>query len=190
MGVRTAGNESQRRLKVNHPHHPHAEDYQPTPTGVLDDILCGLALEPRDHTFIDLGAGKGRVLFLAAAYPFRRILGVELVPALVDDCRQNLRTFSSHWAQCRDLDCVLGDAATFPFPSEPLVLYLYNPFRAPVIRRLQRNLRSSYARVPRPIWLLYYMPVHRQHFDQDPGFELIEEARDWATYRLTGLTVR
>ena len=43
--------------------------------------------------FIDIGAGKGRILCLAAAYPFRRIVGVELVPSLVADCRANVASF-------------------------------------------------------------------------------------------------
>jgi hypothetical protein len=35
-----------------------------------------------DFTFIDIGSGKGRVLLMASDYAFRRILGVELLPAL------------------------------------------------------------------------------------------------------------
>jgi tRNA G46 methylase TrmB len=29
------------------------------------------------YTFIDVGSGKGRVLFVAAEYPFRKVIGVE-----------------------------------------------------------------------------------------------------------------
>ncbi len=184
MGVRTARHEAQRRLKVNHPHRPHAEDYQPTPPGVLDDILCGLPMAIEDYTFVDIGAGKGRVLCLAAAYPFRRIVGVELIPSLVEDCRQNLRTFRAPWTRCHNIDCVQSDAASYTFADEPLVIYLYNPFRPPVLKLLQRNLRASHMRAPRPIWVLYYMPVHRQHLDGDAYFEVVDETRDWVAYRM------
>lgn len=188
MGIRTARAESQRRLKVDHPHQAYAEDYQPTPGTVIDDILCALPFRPEQTVFIDLGAGKGRALCLAAAYPFKRIVGVELIPSLVDDCRQNLASLSGPWIRCAEVSCIQGDAATYRFPSEPMVVYLYNPFRAPVLRLVQRNLHKSVASTPRPVWLAYYMPVQRHHFDRDPAFESVDEARDWVTYRVSSGT--
>src|SRR5262245_6350419 len=44
--------------------------------------LRALPARHEDLTFVDLGSGKGKALFLAAAYPFRRIVGVELSPRL------------------------------------------------------------------------------------------------------------
>ncbi len=184
MGIRTGRTESQRRLRVDHPHQAHAEDYQPSPSGVLDDILTGLDLDPKSLVFIDIGAGKGRVVCLAAGYPFQRVIGVELIPSLVSDCRVNLAAFSAPWQRCTHLECVEADAAEYRFPDAPLVVYLYNPFRPPVLRRLQQRLRDSFARSPRAIWILYYMPVHRHHFDGDPAFRVVEEARDWVVYRM------
>ena len=184
MGIRAARVERQRRLKVNHPHGQYAEDYEPTPAGVLDDILCGLDIAPADYTFVDLGAGKGRILCLAAAYPFRRIVGVELVPSLVADCRDNLQEFNPDWSRCKEISCVQGDAAEYAFPDDPLVVYLYNPFRPPVLRRVQQSLLDSHTHRPRPIWVVYYMPMHRQHFDRNPAFGVVDEARDWVVYRL------
>ena len=184
MGIRTARAERQRRLKVNHPHGQHAEDYEPTPAGVLDDILCGLDLDPSTYTFVDLGAGKGRVLCLASAHPFRRIVGVELVPTLVRACRDNLAAFDAPWARCRQLECVEADASAYALPTGPVVVYMYNPFRPPVLRRVQRRLIESFIATPRPIWVLYYMPVHRRHLDEDPSFDVVDEDRDWIAYRL------
>src|SRR2546430_8863932 len=40
---------------------------------VLRDISMS-----EDDVFIDFGSGKGRVLFVAAHYPFRKVIGVEL----------------------------------------------------------------------------------------------------------------
>ncbi len=184
MGVRTARSERQARLKVDHPHQAHAEDYQPTPIGLIEDILSGLDLELADHTFIDLGAGKGRVLFLAAAFGFRRIVGVELAPALAADCRANVAAFDAPWARCRAIDVIEGDAAAYRFPAGPLVVYLFNPFRALVMRKVIDRLAMTYAEAPRSISVIYYMPVHRRHFDHHPHFAVVDEARDWVVYRL------
>ena len=44
-----------------------------------------------EFTFIDFGAGMGRALLIASDYPFRSIIGVELLPSLADIAEQNLR---------------------------------------------------------------------------------------------------
>ena len=64
--------------------------YQPTEPALFTEMMASLNIDFQDFTFIDLGSGKGRVLLMAADYPFRRILGVELLPALHRVARQNL----------------------------------------------------------------------------------------------------
>ena len=50
-----------------------------------------LATAPLERTaFVDIGAGKGRAMLLAAEMPFRRIVGVELHPQLAAVARRNL----------------------------------------------------------------------------------------------------
>src|SRR5690242_5062036 len=60
--------------------------YQPTEPAAFHEMLGRLQQQPNfrfgDFTFIDLGSGKGRTLLMASDYPFRAIIGVELLPAL------------------------------------------------------------------------------------------------------------
>ncbi|HSS98535.1 MAG TPA: hypothetical protein VLK33_15975, partial [Terriglobales bacterium] len=56
--------------------------YQPTESALFHEMLDSLKIDFREFTFIDLGSGKGRTLLMASDYPFRRIIGVELFPAL------------------------------------------------------------------------------------------------------------
>ena len=60
--------------------------YQPTERELFHEMMDALAQETnldfRAFTFIDLGSGKGRTLLMASDYPFRRIMGVELLPSL------------------------------------------------------------------------------------------------------------
>src|SRR5712691_7133679 len=56
--------------------------YQPTEPVLFEEMLASIKIDFRNFTFIDLGSGKGRVLLLASDYPFRQIVGVELLPAL------------------------------------------------------------------------------------------------------------
>ena len=63
--------------------------YEPSPLLALRRGLRGRELRP-DDVFLDLGCGKGRVLVDAVQLPFARVVGVELVPELVEQARANL----------------------------------------------------------------------------------------------------
>ena len=137
--------------------------YQPTDLPAFREMLDALAIHTqlnfRDFTFLDLGSGKGRTLLMASDYPFRRILGVELLPALDRIAQQNLRAYNNESQQCFSLQSLCADATTFLFPSEPLVVYLFNPFGESGLRRVLANLEHSLETQPRPVYVLYYNPL-------------------------------
>jgi hypothetical protein len=110
-------------------------------------------------TFIDLGSGKGRVLLMASDYPFRRIMGVELLPALHQIAQENLVKYHSETQRCFALEAIWGDAVEFTFPSDPLVLYLFNPLPEAVLRRVFSRLEQSLRELPRPLYVLYHNPL-------------------------------
>ncbi len=121
-----------------------------------------------DLTFIDLGSGKGRVLLMASDYPFRRIVGVELLPALHQIAQQNLAEYHSESQRCFTLESICGDATEFPFPAEPTVLYLFNPFPESGLRRVLANLEQSLRDHPRAVYVLYHNPL-LEHVLRDCG---------------------
>ncbi|MGP8093376.1 MAG: methyltransferase domain-containing protein [Candidatus Sulfotelmatobacter sp.] len=147
--------------------------YQPTDPAGFREMLEALAehshLNFCDFTFLDLGSGKGRTLLMASDYPFRRILGVELLPALHRIAQENLGAYKNDSQQCFALECLCADATTFPFPEEPLVLFLFNPFGEPVLRRVVSNLKQSVRANPRPVYVLYYNPL-LEHVLAEGGF--------------------
>jgi len=107
------------------------------------------------RVFVDFGCGKGRALLLAAEYPFRRIVGVEFFPQLVEIARKNLFSYRNPRQVCPDLEVVLGDAALFPIPDAPLVLYFNDPFDGHVLERVVLNIRRSLDHHPRPITVIH-----------------------------------
>src|SRR5689334_23652607 len=59
-------------------------DYQTTDPVIFTEAM-GVLNARTDltlFTFVDIGSGKGRVLLMAAEYPFPHIIGVELLPEL------------------------------------------------------------------------------------------------------------
>ncbi len=143
---------------------------------------CHPSLPIERYTFVDIGAGKGRALLLAAANPFHEVVGIELNPAMAAIARENLRRVE---AQPNDLLAPIrlleADALTTPLPAGPLLLFLFHPFAAPALRRLLRRIAHE-AAVPnqaRPgqIDLLYVNAEHRAAIARDPHFQELWQGR-------------
>jgi SAM-dependent methyltransferase len=111
-----------------------------------------------DFTFIDIGSGKGRVLLMASDYPFRQILGVELLPALHRIAQENIRKYTSPSQQCFAIESICGDARDFEFPPDPTVLYLFNPLPEAGLLELLNSLERSLREHHRPLYALYHNP--------------------------------
>ncbi|MGP0021499.1 MAG: class I SAM-dependent methyltransferase [Candidatus Sulfotelmatobacter sp.] len=150
--------------------------YQPTEPAAFHEMLdvlhralqqtpnsgqasLGATLNFRDFTFIDLGSGKGRTLLMASDYPFRRIIGVELLPSLHEIAQENFRRYKSESQQCFALESICADATDFPLPVDPLVIFLFNPFPESGIRKVVANLEQSLRTHPRPVYVLYHNPL-------------------------------
>jgi SAM-dependent methyltransferase len=140
--------------------------YQPTEAVLFHEMISGLSEEPgfdfHEFTFVDLGSGKGRTLLMASDYPFRRIVGVELLPALNRIAQENLAQYRSELQKCFAIESFCGDASDFAFPLDPTVLFLFNPFPEAGLRQVISNLERSLAEHPRPLFLLYHNPLLEQ----------------------------
>jgi hypothetical protein len=55
-------------------------------------------------------------------------------------------------------------------PLTPLVIYLFNPFAAPVLEAFLRHLENSLRQNPREVSLLYFNPELPQVFARHPAF--------------------
>lgn len=110
-----------------------------------------------DDVFVDYGAGKGRVVVLAATYPFRRVTGVEFVPALAEQARENIAR-AAYRLRCPDVQVIVADAARLPVADDATVLHFFNPFRGATLDAVIRHLRESLARRPREVTVLYANP--------------------------------
>ena len=133
--------------------------YQPTDPALFHEMLNNLRINFREFTFIDLGSGKGRVLLMAADYPFRRIIGQELLPELNRIAQANLRHYRGSTQKCFNLEARCGDARKFEFPAEPTVLYLFNPLPRSGFIRMLGNLEHSLGTTPRVLYVLYHNPL-------------------------------
>lgn len=159
----------------------HATHYEPTPVGQAEALLDASPLAPERATFVDLGAGMGRVVMLAARRAFRAVIGVEISPALVEIARENVASLDDPKRVARDVKIVRADAAAYAFPRGDLVVFMYNPFHGPVFDTVVANLRRL---VDRELVLLYHTPVDRAAIDATEVFELVTDLGFGLVYRL------
>ena len=156
--------------------------YQATAVGDLEAVLDELALDYSGYTFIDIGCGLGRPLFAAAEYPFRRIVGVEFAPDLHALASRNLASYRSGRQRCRQIEVLCMDGADYIFPAEKTVLFLFNPFKQPVMEIVLANLERSLAESPRHVVILYRWPYLKDLFDRAPYLRLVKTKPHWAIY--------
>lgn len=138
--------------------------YQPIPPSQFREIMSALSAHlPPDlnfsqFTFIDIGAGKGRALLLASECGFQRIIGVEILPELIEVARENVREFERRGGHSK-IELVCEDAREFVFPAEPAVVFLFNPLPPAALRTLVLNLEQSLLQHPRPVYVAYANPI-------------------------------
>ncbi|MGA3370492.1 MAG: class I SAM-dependent methyltransferase [Terracidiphilus sp.] len=175
FGVRTSGLVAGRHLKSGHPHDRHATAYY----GVAPSVFRALVRRWRrsrpswpigEFTFVDVGAGMGRAVLLAAELPFRQVVGVELNPTLARIARRNLTVWrASGWART-PMKILCGDAVDFSLPPGPCLAFLFNPFGAPVMRRLLMAWRRSLGGRAGQLDLIYVNNEQERVLERQPGF--------------------
>lgn len=174
-GVRTSGLIAGRHLKSGHRHDRHATAY----FGVAPSVLMALlrrwrqskpAAPMSEFTFIDLGAGMGRAVLLASELPFRSVIGVELNPTLARIARRNVRVWKSNGRAHANISICCRDATAFRFSEGPCLAFLFNPFGAPVMRRLLSHVATSFAKRPGQLDLLYVNDEQADVIRTQPGF--------------------
>jgi SAM-dependent methyltransferase len=180
-GVDTSGLVPAKHLITGHANDEHVTAYY----GVAPSILRSLIAQWREtipphpissYTFIDIGAGKGRGLLVASEYRFRKVIGIELNPALAAVSRQNV----AHWIATHEADFTAPrlapieileqDALDFDLPATPVLLFLFHPFEAPVLKLLLRNIETQFAQRPNTLDLIYVNAECANVLDRNPAF--------------------
>jgi predicted RNA methylase len=160
FGVRTSGLIAGRHLKSGHRHDRHSTAY----FGVAPSVFRSLmrrwqrtrgAASLQDFTFVDVGAGMGRAVLLAAESPFKAVVGVELHPGLAAIARKNLTVWRKADRARAPMKVICVDAVEFEWPMGPCLAFLFNPFGAAVMRRMLKALAKSFKGREGELDLLY-----------------------------------
>lgn len=137
---------------------PDCQEYVATPYAAFREIMSHYDVRKNEDVFCDLGSGMGRGIILAATYPFRRVIGIEMIPQLHERALANIVRARRHLV-CNDVTSVLSNAMEYSIPTDVTVLFLFNPFHGDVLRKVLSNLAESLRRAPRTVTLLVHVPL-------------------------------
>jgi predicted RNA methylase len=173
-GLETSGLILAWRLGVKHRHAEFATGYMGVPPSRMRAVLERWRSTPGTMptevcAFVDVGCGKGRALLLASEMPFREVMGVELAGDLVTIARRNVARWNLVGRPCSSVKVVHADATEVELPEGALLVYLFNPFGAPVLRRMLQRLQNQQTTVD----VLYLFPKAEEVFAEFPAFELL-----------------
>jgi hypothetical protein len=159
-------------------------DYLPVRPAVARQAIARLPIQNHaEYRFVDLGSGKGRMLLVAAEYPFRTIHGIEFALQLHREAEQNISCYRHARQRCTDLESVNLDASEYRFPDGKLILYLYNPFGPEILRKVLTNLEESIAQQPRHVIVIMVNPEFAFVTDSMPFLHLYFQTRRFRIYQ-------
>lgn len=161
-------------LTIRGPNRAHGHDYRPTPCSIFEWTMAAIDYDFSRLTFVDYGAGKGRVLLLASEHPFAAVGGIEFAEELHDDAVMNIAQYPRSRMKCRNVECVLEDASTLGPPEGDSVNYFFNPFSREIFAEVLHNLVVSYRKRPRRLYLILIDPVATDLVDASGVFARLQ----------------
>lgn len=176
-GVDTSGLIGGGELRSGHKHDLFNTAYYGMAPSRFEGVMAGW-LDDQGHapieetSFIDLGCGKGRAVLMASLYPFRQVVGVELNQKLARIAERNRAAWMASATGPRaEIRIFAHDATEYQFPKGPCLLYLFNPFAAPVVRELIRQIELQFQSRPGELDIIYFNPESGELFEERAGFE-------------------
>jgi SAM-dependent methyltransferase len=177
-GVDTSGLIGGGDLGVGHVHDVYITAYAAVPPSRFDRTIRRWTLTPpldivENYTFVDLGCGKGRAVMLASELQFRGVIGVELNADLARIAEANVEIWKAAGRVLCPVRIACGDATEFKLPPGPCLVYLANPFGAPVMSRLLERLKAQVVAQNQTLDVVYQNPEQQRVFVNNPDFVLL-----------------
>ena len=130
-------------------------------------IFDRLELKPTD-VVMDLGCGKGRVSCIAATYPIKESVGVEIDPPLTEQASVNAARMRGRRAP---MSAICRSATEVDYDSVDIVV-MFSPFGTETMHIVLGKWQESLARRPREFRVVYGNPVPSPMLAAKPWLKL------------------
>lgn len=112
----------------------------------------------RGHSILDIGCGKGFMLYFFSHFSFGKVSGIEYDKRLSLLARKNLKRLKAR----NTTDVYKGDARLFRNYNDYDVFYLYNPFDRDTLSDVIKRIMTTLDDDPRPLYLFYCNPRYEE----------------------------
>jgi precorrin-6B methylase 2 len=144
---------------------PDFVQYQPVSYPDMREILGQLRIT-NDDVFLDYGSGMGRAVCLAATYPFRSVLGLEISTELCQIARRNVQRVQNK-LRCKKIEIIQANALDYLVPADASIIFLFNPFGGAALARVLDNIGDSARHSRRKVQVIFYGTVSSIAFRQE-----------------------
>lgn len=140
-----------------------------------------LSLLPKElkQNVLDVGCGKGKMLWFFNKCGINKCDGLELSQSLCECARNNLKILNI------SSDVINENAVNFEGYRNYSLFYFYNPFEADVMSIVIKNIEQIIEMNPRKVAIIYNNPICHQEVVNNNVFHLISK-KDGIFRKLTG----
>jgi len=147
--------------------------YQGASYLVLQEIFSGIFEQTKPFNFVDIGCGKGRVIFVAEFAGYNHLTGIELDDLLLKVALNNEILYTRK-RKSSIINFVHNNALNFDYKNLPTLYFLFNPFSEAVLRKvLEKIVRSTTSET----WFVYMNPQFMNPFSE----QRIEKVKEFKT---------
>jgi len=189
-GTDTRGKTPAAQLDIPQESKPHVTGFQSVNERQLAAVLSALPI-PAGSTFVDIGCGKGKALFVAIRFEaIQSAVGIELAGSLCNVASENAELVKARYGCTKPIIVVEGDATAYEFVHGENIFFLNNPFDWQLMKRLLAKIYEVARNNERDTWILYGNPAHREAMQHEPKLKLFRHfkffgpGRDIIAYKI------
>lgn len=123
---------------------------------VLLRIFSEIMKETKEYSFVDIGCGKGRAVFVAEYSGYNKLYGIELDEELVKEAVNNKGLYPFKRKES-DINFIHANALEYTYKNEPTVYFLFNPFNENVLNKVVDRISNSSTS---EAWFVYMNPLY------------------------------
>lgn len=147
--------------------------YEATPYPILHSLFTNYQLKSTDH-FVDIGSGKGRLIFYVHHHFNCTVTGVEMNKYLYDISLENKRHYALVNKTAKQKITIKQTyAEQFQIQKDHNIFYLFNPFSLDILEKILLSILQSVQANPRTVDLIFYYPSEKyiSFLDQKTSFK-------------------
>lgn len=137
-------------------------DYMPLGYYPIFSALKRIPIAKPQTVFLDYGCGKGRAVVVGASMPYKRVVGIEISEQLFSIAKTNIEKMK--FKKASHVDLYNMDATEYLITEDVNLIYFFNPFKGSVLQKVISNIKDSYERYPREIYIIYF---YNDHFEKE-----------------------